>query len=89
MERGKKRNAVRETVPLQRPLAAVRSAKNSAKYGNKRLRKNRKYHENLGKAQGEIPAVEFKSWCPCQESVIFEKRSPIFVFLDREDGRPA
>ena len=61
MERGKKRNAIRETVPLQHPLMAVRSAKNGAKYGDKRLRKHRKYHGNMGKAQGEIPAVEFKS----------------------------
>jgi hypothetical protein len=61
MERGKKRNAIRETVPLQRPLMAVRSANNGAKYGDKRLRKHRKYYANTGKAQGEIPAVEFKS----------------------------
>ena len=69
MERGKKRNAIRETVPLQRPLMAVRSAKNGAKYGDKRLRKHRKCYENMGKVQDEIPTVEFKSLCPCQKTL--------------------
>ena len=69
MERGKKRNAIRETVPLQRPLMAVRSAKNGAKYGDKRLRKHRKCYENMGKVQDEIQAVEFKSLCPCQKTL--------------------
>ena len=69
MERGKKRNAIRETVPLQRPLMAVRSAKNGAKYGDEMLRKHRKCYENMGKVQDEIQAVEFKSLCPCQKTL--------------------
>ena len=60
-ERGKKRNTIRELFPLWYPLQTVQTAKNGAKYGDKRLRKHRKCHENLGEAQGEIPAVEFKS----------------------------
>ena len=69
VERGKKRNTIRELFPLQCPLQAVQTAKNGAKYGDKRLRKHRKYHENLGKAQDEIPTVEFKSLCPCQKTL--------------------
>ena len=61
VERGKKRNTIRGLFPLWCPLQAVQPAENGAKYGDKRLRKHRKCHENLGKAQGEIPAVEFKS----------------------------
>mgnify|MGYP006314289957 CR=1 FL=1 len=61
VERGNKRNTIRELFPLWYPLQAVQTAKNGAKYGDKRLRKHRKYHENLGKAQDEIPTVEFKS----------------------------
>lgn len=61
VERGKKRNTIRGLFPLWCPLQAVQPAENGAKYGDKRLRKHRKYHANMGKAQGEIPDVEFKS----------------------------
>ena len=61
VERGKKRNTIRGLFPLWCPLQAMQTAKNGAKYGDKRLRKHRKYHVNTGKAQDEIPAVEFKS----------------------------
>ena len=42
-------------------LAGYANSENGAKYGDKRLRKRRKYYANTGKARGKIPAVEFKS----------------------------
>ena len=69
VERGKKRNTIRELFPLWCPLQAMQTAKNGAKYGDKRFRKRRKHHANTGKEQGEIPAVEFKSLCPCQKTL--------------------
>ena len=35
-----------------------------------------------------IDPEQFKSLCPCQESVIFEKRSPIFVLDIEDEGVP-
>ena len=83
VERGKKRNTIRELFPLWCPLQVVQTAKNGAKYGDKRLRKHRKYHENLGKVQDEITAVEFKSLCPCQNREFVAKCNefPIFFYL--------
>ena len=83
VERGKKRNTIRELFPLWCPLQAMKTAKNGAKYGDERLRKHRKYHGNMRKVQDEIPAVEFKSLCPCQNWEFTAKRSefPIFVYV--------